>query len=87
MFQSAIQGIPAKRLGNTEEVSGVVMFLLSPAASFITGETIYVDGGEKMFGHVALKIPGNRRTPMVEGGAWLFLTQNFPFFSPATSFL
>ncbi len=36
---------PAARLGTESEVSAAIVFLLSPAASFITGETIKVDGG------------------------------------------
>lgn len=37
--------IPLKRLGRPEEVSGVIRFLASPAASYITGETIIISGG------------------------------------------
>jgi NAD(P)-dependent dehydrogenase (short-subunit alcohol dehydrogenase family) len=33
------------RLGEVEDVTGVLVFLASPAAGFITGQTIYVDGG------------------------------------------
>jgi 2-deoxy-D-gluconate 3-dehydrogenase len=33
------------RLGETEDVTGTLVFLASRAASFITGQTIYVDGG------------------------------------------
>ena len=33
------------RLGEVEDVVGVLVFLASPAARFITGQTIYVDGG------------------------------------------
>jgi NAD(P)-dependent dehydrogenase (short-subunit alcohol dehydrogenase family) len=37
--------VPMLRLGSAEEVAGVVMFLVSDAASYITGQTIAVDGG------------------------------------------
>jgi 2-dehydro-3-deoxy-D-gluconate 5-dehydrogenase len=33
------------RLGEVEDVIGVLVFLASPAAGFVTGQTIYVDGG------------------------------------------
>jgi 3-oxoacyl-[acyl-carrier protein] reductase len=37
--------IPAQRSGTAEEVAGAVVFLASDRASYITGTTIYVDGG------------------------------------------
>ncbi|TIH15786.1 3-oxoacyl-ACP reductase FabG [Marinifilum sp. JC120] len=39
------QQIPLKRLGTPEEVAGVVSFLCSDKASYITGQTIAVNGG------------------------------------------
>ena len=37
--------VPMNRLGRAEEVAAAVMFLVSDAASYITGQTIAVDGG------------------------------------------
>lgn len=48
--------IPMRRLGNMEEVGWLALFLASPMASFITGETIYVDGGQRLWGD-AWQIP------------------------------
>ena len=36
---------PMKRLGEPDEIAGVVAFLLSDAASYMTGDTVLVDGG------------------------------------------
>lgn len=38
-------GIPLQRFGTESEVSAAIVFLLSPAASFITGSCIRIDGG------------------------------------------
>jgi NAD(P)-dependent dehydrogenase (short-subunit alcohol dehydrogenase family) len=37
--------IPLGRIGKPEDIVGAVMFLLSPAASYITGQEIVIDGG------------------------------------------
>jgi NAD(P)-dependent dehydrogenase (short-subunit alcohol dehydrogenase family) len=37
--------IPLGRFGNPEDLKGVVVFLASPAAAYVTGQTIVVDGG------------------------------------------
>jgi 3-oxoacyl-[acyl-carrier protein] reductase len=46
--QSLIQHVPLGRLGRPEEVASVVAFIASPAAGYITGATIHVNGGMHM---------------------------------------
>jgi len=41
----AIAGVPLGRIGTSEEVAAVVLFLCSERASFVTGEIINIDGG------------------------------------------
>ena len=43
-----LKGIPLNRLGRPEEIAAVAMFLASPLAAYIVGETIVVDGGRTL---------------------------------------
>ena len=40
-----LSGIPLRRFGTPEDIAGVVSFLLSPEASYVTGDVINVSGG------------------------------------------
>jgi 3-oxoacyl-[acyl-carrier protein] reductase len=40
--------IPTGRLGNPTDIAAAVVFLCSPGASYITGETLHVNGGMYM---------------------------------------
>ncbi len=43
--QQILAGIPLGRWGSVEEVAATVVFLASPGAAYITGETLHVNGG------------------------------------------
>jgi meso-butanediol dehydrogenase / (S,S)-butanediol dehydrogenase / diacetyl reductase len=45
LMQEWVDGIPMKRAGAPEDVAGLVAFLASKDADYITGQTINVDGG------------------------------------------
>ncbi len=45
LFTSIVDQVALKRMGSAEEVANAVVFLSSPAAAFITGAHLVVDGG------------------------------------------
>jgi len=45
LYDALLARTPLKRLGQPEDIAGALVFLASPAARFITGQTLYVDGG------------------------------------------
>ncbi|HEY6087654.1 MAG TPA: SDR family oxidoreductase, partial [Burkholderiaceae bacterium] len=40
-----LQRIPLGRVAEPEDVVGATLFFCSPAAAFVTGQVLYVDGG------------------------------------------
>jgi NAD(P)-dependent dehydrogenase (short-subunit alcohol dehydrogenase family) len=43
--KTAKSTVPLNRIGDPEDVAEAAYFLASPAASYITGQTLFVDGG------------------------------------------
>jgi NAD(P)-dependent dehydrogenase (short-subunit alcohol dehydrogenase family) len=50
VMEQAQRQIPAKRLGSCEEIAWCAAWLASPAGSYITGQSIIVDGGRTLWG-------------------------------------
>jgi NAD(P)-dependent dehydrogenase (short-subunit alcohol dehydrogenase family) len=44
-YQEFVARIPMGRWGELDELAGAVLFLASPASSYVTGSALYVDGG------------------------------------------
>jgi NAD(P)-dependent dehydrogenase (short-subunit alcohol dehydrogenase family) len=45
LYNNILARTPVGRFGKEEDIAGVLVFLASPAAEYITGQTIYIDGG------------------------------------------
>jgi 3-oxoacyl-[acyl-carrier protein] reductase len=43
---AVLKGIPMRRFGTPEDISGPVLFLASPLAAYVLGQTIIADGGK-----------------------------------------
>lgn len=48
LYNSILSGIPFGRMGTAEEVANLSLFLCSEAASWVTGQTVAVDGGQML---------------------------------------
>jgi NAD(P)-dependent dehydrogenase (short-subunit alcohol dehydrogenase family) len=44
-YNALLARIPQGRIGTPEDVLGAILFFVSPASEFITGQTMYLDGG------------------------------------------
>ena len=44
-LDAVVQQIPMRRAGRTEDIAAMALFLANPAASYITAQTIHINGG------------------------------------------
>jgi len=45
IYRKRTRDTPLRRIGEPDEIAGAAVFLASPAGSFMTGQTITIDGG------------------------------------------
>ena len=48
-IEQTVQEIPMKRMGTESEVAAAIVFLLSPAAAYISGESVKIDGASSLW--------------------------------------
>ena len=46
--EASAQAAPVRRVGFPDDIANAIAFFASPASSFVTGQTLYVDGGAKL---------------------------------------
>lgn len=62
IIEQNIRDIPLKRMGTESEVAAAIVFLLSPAAAFISGESIRIDGAGSLW-RKTWEVPEHENTP------------------------
>jgi peroxisomal trans-2-enoyl-CoA reductase len=50
IIEASMKRTPQKRAGTVEECAHAIVYLASPAAAFVTGATLYIDGGAQLWG-------------------------------------
>ena len=50
LVAASVARTPQKRIGTVEEIAHSIVYLVSPAAAFITGATLRIDGGASLWG-------------------------------------
>jgi citronellol/citronellal dehydrogenase len=50
LLEMAVKNTPVKRAGSVEEVAASIVFLASPAAQYINGATLKIDGAQSLWG-------------------------------------
>jgi NAD(P)-dependent dehydrogenase (short-subunit alcohol dehydrogenase family) len=50
IYAATVAKYPLRRIGEADEIAGAAVFLASPAGSFVTGQTLVIDGGGTVVG-------------------------------------
>ncbi len=66
LIEKMVEDLPAKRMGTEAEAAAAVTFLLSPAAAYISGETIRVDGASSLW-RKSWEIPAHTHSQPFQG--------------------
>ena len=67
IIEQTVQDAPFKRMGTESEVASVITFLLSPAAAYISGESIKIDGASSLWRKTWL-IEDHKNAPLPYNG-------------------
>lgn len=68
IVKNLIKNNQTYRLGTEAEIAASILFLLSPAASYITGITLPVDGGESIYSPLIPPVQNDKHPPFVDEG-------------------
>ena len=67
LIDNIVHDIPMKRMGSESEVAATITFLLSPAASYISGESIRIDGAGSLW-RKTWEVPEHKNAPRPYNG-------------------
>ena len=62
LIEGMVTHLPAKRMGSEGEVASAIIYLLSPAASYISGATLRIDGASSLW-RSAWEVPEHEQAP------------------------
>jgi citronellol/citronellal dehydrogenase len=69
MLSAVAQEVPAQRMGTEAEVAAAVTFLLTPAAAYISGATLRIDGAGSLYRLQGYTIPPHTPWPAYDAGS------------------
>jgi citronellol/citronellal dehydrogenase len=67
-LQASLKDNPARRMGTESEIAAAIIFLLSPAAAYISGATLRVDAASSLYRPLIFEIPEHEPWPEFDAG-------------------